>query len=760
MTTTEHPDPPAETAAEASKPPLVYPKMWILFGVLIACFTAWGVAADLTTPMVAGFKRIFDMNTFQASLVQLAYFGAYFLLAIPAAFINQRFGYKAGLLSGVLLAAVGAIAFYPASKIMTYEAFLIALFLIAAGCSILETSANPYVMSLGPEETATRRLNFAQAFNPVGTNIGVLLAATLILPKLDEPVNLADLTPAQAQTIRAGQLGAVMGPYLGLGFVLIAIGLVIAIKKSPPIVEEFETGDLEGKSPLRILLSNKRYVFGVVAQFFNVAAQVCTWTYLIQYSQQALNGSLQLGGFLLQISLIIFLISRFIMTWVIGRVRPTKVLTVLGALAVVLCIFAMFSPNVAGVAAVVALSFCLSLMFPTIYGVALQGTRSRNEIRRCRACDGHRRRGDHAAHPRPTSRRDLAGDLVRRPGRLLRRRHQLCRLRPEGRTSHSGRRTMKRLLIIALAVVLAACGGQKGNFSDPTDRLEVMSWWVSPSEHPALEVLLNAFKAQNPKVDVIDASIAGGAGSSVQVALSARLQANDPPDVWQTFLGSSLRAWVTASRIADVSKVYESAKLGPTLPPTLRDAATHNGKQWGVPTGSHRGNVLWFNMRVLHDAGVAPPGPGYTPEAFSNDLAKIAAGGRTPLCLGDKDRFTATELFENTLLGVIGPDGWKKISDDSFDWRGDQLREAITRFGQIISRVDPNAGGLTWDQAAKKLATGECGFLSMNDSVYGELEANNVVEGKDFGYVPFRERSAPTLQSSTRSSYRRMPKTG
>ena len=121
----------------------------MLFVVLICCFTAWGVAADLTTPMVAGFKRIFEMNTFQASLVQLAYFGAYFLLAIPAALINQRFGYKAGLLSGVLLAAAGAIAFYPASKIMTYEAFLVALFAIAAGCSILETSANPYVLVAG-----------------------------------------------------------------------------------------------------------------------------------------------------------------------------------------------------------------------------------------------------------------------------------------------------------------------------------------------------------------------------------------------------------------------------------------------------------------------------------------------------------------------------------------------------------------------------------------------------------------------------------
>ncbi len=353
---------------------LVFPGMGVLFVVLACCFLSWGIAADMTTPMVAGFKRIFEMSTFQASLVQLAYFGAYFLLALPAAFINERFGYKAGLLAGLGLASLGAFAFYPASKIMTYSAFLFALFAIAAGCSILETSANPYVISLGPEETATRRLNLAQAFNPLGTNIGVLLAATLILPRLEEPVNMASLAPDQLQAIRAGELAAVMGPYLGLGLLLIAIWLVVAIRKAPTIVEEFpDAGNTGAGAAFRILRSNKRYVFGVVAQFFNVAAQVCTWTYIIQYVQQALQGSLQLGGYLLQVSLIVFLISRFVMTWVIGKVRATKVLSILGALAVLLCLVAVVSPNVLGVAALVAISVCLSLMFPTIYGVALEG---------------------------------------------------------------------------------------------------------------------------------------------------------------------------------------------------------------------------------------------------------------------------------------------------------------------------------------------------------------------------------------------------
>jgi FHS family L-fucose permease-like MFS transporter len=355
---------------------LIGPGMLVLFIALIGCFTAWGIAADLTTPMVAGFKRIFDMSTFQASLVQLAYFGAYFLLALPAAFINQRFGYKTGILTGLGLAALGAFAFYPASKIMTYEAFLVALFAIAAGCSILETSANPYVLALGPEDTATRRLNLAQAFNPVGTNIGVLLASTLILPKLADPVDIASLSPAQLQAIRAGELGAVMGPYLGLAFLLILIAVAIASQKAPPIVEEFpDAGPHEGGTGtlFRVLWRNRHYRYGVVAQFFNVAAQVCTWTYLIQYVQQALGGSLQEGGFYLQISLLVFLASRFLMTWIIGRVRATKVLAVLSFLAVALCIFAMVSPNMAGVIALVAVSFCLSLMFPTIYGVALKG---------------------------------------------------------------------------------------------------------------------------------------------------------------------------------------------------------------------------------------------------------------------------------------------------------------------------------------------------------------------------------------------------
>lgn len=360
---------------DSTPPKILYPGAAVMMVAVIGCFTAWGIAADLTTPMVSGFKRIFDMNTFQASLVQMAYYGAYFLLALPAALINERWGYKAGLLSGLALASLGAFAFFPASRIMTYGAFLLALFAIAAGCSILETSASPYVISLGPEETATRRLNLAQAFNPLGTNIGVLIASTLILPKLDAPVNIASATAEQLRAIRSEQLRAVMGPYIGLGILLVLILLAIGLQKSPAPPRDIapQGDDSTVGQKLKTLWSTPRYRFGVIAQFFNIAAQVCTWTYIIQYVQDATGGSLQLGSQMLQISLVVFLIARFVMTWVIGHVRATKVMGILGALAVILCLYAALRPGWSGVFALVAVSFCLSLMFPTIYGVALDG---------------------------------------------------------------------------------------------------------------------------------------------------------------------------------------------------------------------------------------------------------------------------------------------------------------------------------------------------------------------------------------------------
>ncbi|MBM3604891.1 MAG: L-fucose:H+ symporter permease [Alphaproteobacteria bacterium] len=355
----------------------LHPGMRLPFVLLVACFAAWGIAANMTDPLVQVFSRIFSMTTLQASFVQFAYYGAYFLLALPAAFINRRYSYKTGILTGLGCAIGGAFMFYPAAQAMTFSYFLLALFLLAGGLSILETSANPFVMAMGPEANGTRRLNLAQAFNPVGTNIGVFLAATLILPQLNtaSATDRAAMAPEALRAVQQAELQAVMTPYVGFAFVLVAIWIAIALIRMPTRNERTEAAvtPVHFAATLRRLLANRHYVFGVVAQFFNVAAQTCAWTYTIAYVMGAIDGTEAQGGWYLQASLIVFLISRFVMVGVMGMIRPAALLAVMALAGTGLCLFAAAAPGLAGVWAVVALSACLSLMFPTIYGIALHG---------------------------------------------------------------------------------------------------------------------------------------------------------------------------------------------------------------------------------------------------------------------------------------------------------------------------------------------------------------------------------------------------
>ena len=361
-----------------AKQPIVFREMVVPFVLLVTCFAAWGVAANMTDPLVKVFSKIFTMSTLQAALVQFSYYGAYFCLALPAAFINRRFSYKVGVLTGLGLAAGGAFLFYPASQFMTYGYFLAALFILAAGLSILETSANPFVIAMGPEANATRRLNLAQAFNPVGTNIGVFLAATLILPYLNAATaeDRAAMTAERLRDVQAAELNAVMTPYVGMAFVLVAIWIGIALVRMPTAGEAAADGprDVHLGAAIRRLLRNAHYRYGVIAQFFNVAAQTCVWTFTIQYVMEALDGVDEAGaGVYLQYSLIVFLVARFFMTWLMGFVRPSALLAGMALLGTALCTYMILSPNTSGVWALIAISACLSLMFPTIYGVALHG---------------------------------------------------------------------------------------------------------------------------------------------------------------------------------------------------------------------------------------------------------------------------------------------------------------------------------------------------------------------------------------------------
>jgi MFS transporter, FHS family, L-fucose permease len=357
-----------------AKAGLVYPGLVIPFVLLILCFAAWGAAANLTDVVVGVFRSIFDMSNTQSALVQFAYYGAYFTLAIPAAMINRRFGYKVGVLSGLGLAAVGGLLFVPAGEVLEYGAFLAALFVLAAGMSILETSANPFVIAMGPEESATQRLNLAQAFNPVGANIGVLLGAVLILPELTSEASKTIMTADELRQSQEDDLALVLGPYLGIAAVLILIWLLIAFRKISTPPERSQEREGEARSgALRRLWRNRHYRYGVAAQFFNVGAQVCAWTFTILYARDIVGVPAEDSGWYLQASLILFLVARFVMTWLLGIFRPTGLLFLMASLGVGFCLVAMFSLNMVGLIAVVGISLSLSLMFPTIYGVALRG---------------------------------------------------------------------------------------------------------------------------------------------------------------------------------------------------------------------------------------------------------------------------------------------------------------------------------------------------------------------------------------------------
>lgn len=366
------------TAGTKKKAPFVWPGMLVPFVLLVSCFAAWGISTDLTAPLVNVFSSVFHMSAFQSSLVQFAYFGAYFLLAIPAAYINSKLGYKGGVVIGLSLAATGALLFFPASKLMTFGAFIAALFILAGGLSIVETSANPFVMAMGPEKTATRRLNLAQAFNPIGSNVGVLAATLFILPNIHVATaeERASMPEAELLATRSDELQAVMAPYIALGclYAFLAISIAfVKIQKRRTMISDSAAGVKRQRGTFMRLMRNKLYSFGVVAQFCNIAAQTCIWTYIIFYVMETLGVDRPTAGWWLQGSLISFLIMRFLMVWIMGRVDPRVLMTVMASLGLIFTATGMLCGNIVGAIGIALLSGCISLMFPTIYGLALTG---------------------------------------------------------------------------------------------------------------------------------------------------------------------------------------------------------------------------------------------------------------------------------------------------------------------------------------------------------------------------------------------------
>lgn len=350
------------------------------FIAITTCFALWGFANDVTNPMVKAFSKIFRMSVTDGSLVQMAFYGGYFCMAFPAALFIQRFSFKAGVLMGLSLYTVGALAFIPARFTGMYYPFLLAYFVMTCGLSFLETSCNPYIYCMGSEQTATRRLNLAQSFNPIGSLMGMFVAMQFVQSRMSpmDSATRARLPEAEFEALKMQDLGVLIQPYVYIGIVLVVMIVLIAMLKMP------SSGD--AKAPkrlgvaLRELLHTRSYREGVVAQFFYVGAQITCWTFIIQYGTRIFmqQGMGEKAAEVLSqqyniVAMVFFACSRFICTWFLKYVSPSRLLAVLAIAAIVAVCGVIGFTDERGMYCLVAVSACMSLMFPTIYGISLKG---------------------------------------------------------------------------------------------------------------------------------------------------------------------------------------------------------------------------------------------------------------------------------------------------------------------------------------------------------------------------------------------------
>ncbi|ADV44924.1 L-fucose:H+ symporter permease [Bacteroides helcogenes] len=352
----------------------------IPFILITSCFSLWGFANDITNPMVKAFSKIFRMSVTDGALVQVAFYGGYFAMAFPAAMFIRKFSYKAGVLLGLGMYALGAFLFFPAMLIGSYYPFLIAYFILTCGLSFLETSCNPYILSMGTEETATRRLNLAQSFNPMGSLLGMYVAMNFIQNRLD-PMDTAErsgLSTAEFELVRDSDLGVLIAPYLIIGIVVLVMLLLIRMMKMPKNADQ--SHNINFIPTLKRIFCIKHYREGVIAQFFYVGAQIMCWTFIIQYGTRLfMDGGMEekAAEVLSQeyniIAMIIFCISRFVCTFILRYLSPGLLLKILAVAALMFTIGVICLQNIWGMYCLVGISACMSLMFPTIYGIALQG---------------------------------------------------------------------------------------------------------------------------------------------------------------------------------------------------------------------------------------------------------------------------------------------------------------------------------------------------------------------------------------------------
>lgn len=362
------------------KKPLVPKKYLLTFILITSLFALWGFANDITNPMVAAFQTVMELSAAKASMIQFAFYGGYATMAIPAALFIRKYSYKSGILLGLGLYAFGAFLFIPAAEYQEFTFFCLSLYILTFGLAFLETTANPFILSLGDKETSTRRLNMAQAFNPVGSLSGMAVASFIVLPFLQSDARDAagqtffhTLSDMEKAAIRLHDLAVIRDPYVALGLVVLCVFVIIAITKMPKVKEEEAIdGNVHTvKQTLSNLWNNKIYRNGVFSQMFYVGAQIMVWTFIIQYADnlgidkataQRFNivaMSLNLGG-------------RFIGTYIMKFVNTRKLLMIFGIGASV-CTFGAITINgIFGLYSLVLISLFMSIMFPSIYGIALE----------------------------------------------------------------------------------------------------------------------------------------------------------------------------------------------------------------------------------------------------------------------------------------------------------------------------------------------------------------------------------------------------
>jgi len=375
-----------------TKKPLVPRKYLFTFILITTLFAHWGFANDITNPMVAAFQTVMELSATKASMVQFAFYGGYATMAVPAALFIRRYSYKRGILLGLALYATGAFLFIPAAAYQEFTFFCLSLYILTFGLAFLETTANPFILSLGDKETSTRRLNMAQAFNPMGSLCGMAVASLIVLPQLISDrrneageILFYGLSEAEKASIRLHDLAVIRNPYVAIGLVVVAVFIVIALTKMPSekgtvkseklaAATPAEDGKAEAhsiRSTLSRLWHNAVYREGVLTQMFYVAAQIMTWTFIIQYADNlGINKATAQNYNIVAMSL--FLCSRFISTLLMKYLNPRRLLTVFACGAALCTLGAILIVGQAGLICLVGISFFMSLMFPTIYGIALE----------------------------------------------------------------------------------------------------------------------------------------------------------------------------------------------------------------------------------------------------------------------------------------------------------------------------------------------------------------------------------------------------